>query len=240
MAHDIKPNTKYGLATVRLALTETNGDAIADGLSNLLLPEIGEGFIADYMFTGTDRPVLVESSSEAEEGELFNNEAEPVQYGKQVLIVEITQNGSDVAVFLNGEYVISADPGCGDSTETVYEVAKSLAGIHKVCIQHIEHAPDNDEWQWSEVEKHLHDVHVLESPIDVNSEDVYAVCIEDPNYEESWHVVKSRTKLSALDEDKLRSVLSERLCIGQEDRVYVGCLPSMPVLNLDGKDGGAQ
>jgi hypothetical protein len=47
----------------------------------------------------------------------------------QVAVIQITKNGSDKAVFLNGEFIISADPGYGDSVETIEQVAYALAGI---------------------------------------------------------------------------------------------------------------
>ena len=71
MAHDIQPNANYAVVTVKLALATICGDTAADGLSELLNPEIGEGFIADYALLHTDRLMIVESSDEPEEGELF-------------------------------------------------------------------------------------------------------------------------------------------------------------------------
>lgn len=71
MAHDIQPRTPYSIVTVKLALQTTCGDTAADGLNELLNEQIGVGFIADYALLHTDSPVVVESSEEPEEGELF-------------------------------------------------------------------------------------------------------------------------------------------------------------------------
>lgn len=73
MAHDIQPNAHYAVVTVKLAVATICGDTAADGLNELLNPEIGEGFIADYALLHTDRPIIVESSDVPEEGELFVN-----------------------------------------------------------------------------------------------------------------------------------------------------------------------
>lgn len=73
MAHDIQANTPHAIITVKLALATLCGDTIADGLNQLLNPEIGEGFIADYALLHTHSPLIVNSSDEPEEGELFND-----------------------------------------------------------------------------------------------------------------------------------------------------------------------
>lgn len=73
MAHDIQANTPHSIVTVKLAIAAICGDTIADGLNQLLNPEIGEGFIADYALLHTHSPLIVHSSDEPEEGELFND-----------------------------------------------------------------------------------------------------------------------------------------------------------------------
>lgn len=72
MAHDIKPLSKHSVINIQLAIHSTNPDEIADGLNELLRPEIGEGWIADYAFFHSDDPTIVTSSDAPEEGELFN------------------------------------------------------------------------------------------------------------------------------------------------------------------------
>lgn len=71
MAHDITPNAPHAIITVKLALNTLCGDTAADGLNDLLNPEIGAGFIADYALLHTDNPMIVHASEEPEEGELF-------------------------------------------------------------------------------------------------------------------------------------------------------------------------
>lgn len=232
MSHDIKPNATHALVNIRVALKETNPDSIADGLSHLLSQEIGEGFIADYVYLNSDTPAFVKSSSDPEEGELFSMGTAPEQYGQQVLIVKIIENGSDVAVFFNGQYVFSAAPGCGDSVDTVYEVAAALAVTHNVTIEEVEHKA-REEWQWSEIEHDLKMADRIRKPVSLNDKDVYAVCVQDPNYQENWQLVRSSTNLARLDENAIKTLLGDTLCISEEDRVFVGCVPGMPVINLD-------
>ena len=71
MAHDITPNAPHAIITVKLALNTLCGDTAADGLNDLLNPEIGAGFVADYSLLHTDNPMIVHASEEPEEGELF-------------------------------------------------------------------------------------------------------------------------------------------------------------------------
>lgn len=71
MAHDIQPNHVYAVVTLKLAVAAICSETVADGLNEVLREHIGEGFIADYAFYGTDHLELVTASSEPEEGELF-------------------------------------------------------------------------------------------------------------------------------------------------------------------------
>lgn len=73
---------------------------------------------------------------------------------KQVALIQITNHGSDIAVFLDGEYVISADPSAGEQTEMVEHVAHSLAVIHGVEIVKIEF-PAKEDWQWHDIQTDL-------------------------------------------------------------------------------------
>jgi hypothetical protein len=71
MSSDIKPNQIHSVITLQLAIHSQDGDFVADGINELLRPEIGEGFIADFTFFNTDDPILVKASNDPEEGELF-------------------------------------------------------------------------------------------------------------------------------------------------------------------------
>ena len=73
MAHAIIANEQYAVIDVKLAIAETNGDAIADGLNELLRESLNKDFIADYAFYNTDEPTLKTASREPEEGELFED-----------------------------------------------------------------------------------------------------------------------------------------------------------------------
>jgi hypothetical protein len=72
MAHDIKPKTNYSIVNVQLAIASTDSDEISDGLNELLRPEIGQGWIGDYEIHTLGQPRVVTSSSDPEEGEIFN------------------------------------------------------------------------------------------------------------------------------------------------------------------------
>jgi hypothetical protein len=73
MAHAIIANEQYAVIDLKLAIAETNGDAIADGLNELLRENLDKDFIADYAFYNTDEPTLKTASREPEEGELFED-----------------------------------------------------------------------------------------------------------------------------------------------------------------------
>lgn len=84
-------------------------------------------------------------------GELPQEDVKPVN---QVALISVTQNGSDEAVLLNGKTVLTADPTCGDSLETVSEVALQLAFIHEVEVVRLEVAPEAN-WCWDGVIRKL-------------------------------------------------------------------------------------
>lgn len=73
MPHDIKPATEHTVVTVQLAIHSTNPDEIHDGLNELLRPEIGEGWIADYALFQTPQATVVVAPDEPQEGEIFND-----------------------------------------------------------------------------------------------------------------------------------------------------------------------
>lgn len=66
-----------------------------------------------------------------------------------VQVINIKANGSDKAVFLNGQYILSADPGAGDNLESVNSVARSLARIYSVEINYLNVSPEKD-WSWND------------------------------------------------------------------------------------------
>lgn len=80
----------------------------------------------------------------------------------QVALVKITENGSDVGLYVNGEYIISADPGCGDSVDTVQTVAENLAATFKINLIEVDYAAKED-WQWNDVEDELKASQVIQS-----------------------------------------------------------------------------
>lgn len=73
---------------------------------------------------------------------------------KQVALIEITKCGNDHAVYLDGDYIISADPAAGESVAMVKSVAHSLATLEGVEVTHLE-CDGFDEWQWDEVTSFL-------------------------------------------------------------------------------------
>lgn len=68
----------------------------------------------------------------------------------QVALINITKNGSDAGVYLNGEYITAVDPGCGENFETAREVAANLAAALGVELTEIDHRA-HKEWQWDEI-----------------------------------------------------------------------------------------
>ena len=72
----------------------------------------------------------------------------------QIALIELTNYGSDTAVFVNGEYLFSADPANPEIAETVVTVAENLALIHDVELKRIAH-PAHAEWQWTEIQEDL-------------------------------------------------------------------------------------
>jgi len=72
----------------------------------------------------------------------------------QVAIVELN-SGADIAVFLDGRYVLDAALGAGDSEVPVRTTARSLAQIHGCEIETVRWAPEGEEWMWNEVRDFL-------------------------------------------------------------------------------------
>lgn len=73
---------------------------------------------------------------------------------KQVVLVEITENGSDVALFLDGEYIVEADPCAGDDMEQLMATADGLAKHFMVELIRHEHKATPD-WNWNEIQDEL-------------------------------------------------------------------------------------
>ena len=71
-----------------------------------------------------------------------------------VALVSITQNGTDQAVFLNGEFIACGDPSAGETTAIVEQAANNLAKLFKVDVAEIEHAASED-WDWNQVSEQL-------------------------------------------------------------------------------------
>lgn len=141
MAHDIQPDENYSVVTVKLALANVCGDTAADGLNELLNPEIGSGFIVDYAFFNTENPLIVTASSEPEEGELFADNC-AVQDSKadraHVLVVNIVSSGDCLAI-VNGKLIMNTDGVEQHYGETVFNTAKYIAEALNVEFQLIEY-----------------------------------------------------------------------------------------------------
>lgn len=74
---------------------------------------------------------------------------------KHVLtLIEITENGYDHAVYLDGHCVLSADPSAGEDVGSVKEVAGALSAVLKTELDHIEY-PAGQDWQWDDIILHL-------------------------------------------------------------------------------------
>lgn len=72
----------------------------------------------------------------------------------QVALVTIMAWGSDVGLFVNGGYVMSADPDQSDDATALKATAFSLAAQLEIPVSEIEFTPE-DEWQWGEVHLEL-------------------------------------------------------------------------------------
>lgn len=69
---------------------------------------------------------------------------------RQVNIIEITKHGNDVAVTVNGHFLIGGDPSCGDDTSTVYRMAGALSTLFGAEVVTHRYAPEEG-WNWDEV-----------------------------------------------------------------------------------------
>lgn len=73
---------------------------------------------------------------------------------KHIALVGIKKNGADVALFLDGELILSADPSAGDDVRVVHQLANRLTHHYMVKLNVIEHMPEAD-WNWDEVKYEL-------------------------------------------------------------------------------------
>ncbi|GAA4652514.1 hypothetical protein GCM10023116_47980 [Kistimonas scapharcae] len=71
-----------------------------------------------------------------------------------ITIIEITRNGNDVAVIVDGMLILSADPSAGDDPGAVYQVAERLGTRSDATLQIIKQQPEAD-WNWDAVCKAL-------------------------------------------------------------------------------------
>lgn len=118
MSSDIRPNKTHAVITMQIALHSQNPDAIADGLNEMLRPEVGEGWIADYAFYNTDNPLLVIASNNPIEGELFTTPT-------GTLYPDMEKKGEELAL----EYfeIDTLDDICQKRIDTVDHMVASAA-----------------------------------------------------------------------------------------------------------------
>ena len=102
MSHNITANADHAIVDVKIAIIPKYSncpDSIADGLNELLRPEVGEGVIADYALLNTDAPVQVKSDENPQEGDLFdlapkwNNDI--IQFARLLTEINATVEFSD-------------------------------------------------------------------------------------------------------------------------------------------------
>lgn len=55
----------------------------------------------------------------------------------------------------------------------------------------------------------------------------FVVCLQDPDYQESWYRIRAQADLNCLTDDELRNYLSEHIVVGQSDRVFVSHVSAM-------------
>lgn len=129
MSHAITANKPHAIVNVTLAIAETDGDNIADGLNELLRDHLSTDFLADYMFCNTDEPVIKISSNEPEEGELF----ETVKLNSEELITLAA-----AVSFLEKElaYVEFDDINKGEMLETskLWACSHKFNSLSHACI----------------------------------------------------------------------------------------------------------
>lgn len=155
MAHDIQPNTQYSIVTIKLALATTCSNTVSDGLNQLLNPEIGEGFIADYAFYNMQNLPIVTASDDPEEGELFADTGagtnSNTESGPTVQVVNIVSSGDCLAI-VNGKLIMNTDGVEQHDGETVFNTAKYVAEALNVEVELIDYTQElPEDFTFSEV-----------------------------------------------------------------------------------------
>jgi hypothetical protein len=85
----------------------------------------------------------------------------------QIAVVHITGAGADLAVYAHGSQISAPDPGAGDNTGVISELAENLARAHGLEITHIEYPVNGvgSEWNWTEVQIDLINAGNLVAPV---------------------------------------------------------------------------
>lgn len=83
--------------------------------------------------------------------------------------VVLVNVGSDSAVYVGDEHILSADPTCGDSVEAVSTVAGNLAALFGVDLDVVDEEPPCEDWDWLDVQTVLTDKGVIK-PVDLKGQ----------------------------------------------------------------------
>ena len=98
MSHDITPNSIHSVVTLRFAVKSESPCDVIDGITSLLSPEIGEGWLADYECLHSEAPFQVQSPQTPTEGCLFDKAqlfsvcVQDSDYNEEWFLIESTQN----------------------------------------------------------------------------------------------------------------------------------------------------
>jgi hypothetical protein len=65
-----------------------------------------------------------------------------------------TTPSQDVGLFVNGKYIIAADPSCGDDATMVSDVAERLA-LAVGVESHVQDIPVDENWNWDDIKERL-------------------------------------------------------------------------------------
>jgi hypothetical protein len=69
----------------------------------------------------------------------------------QLIIIQITQNGSDLAILLNGEIILSADPSAGEDVGNVIDVATNISQCLQLPEAKVIDFSPKENWSWKDV-----------------------------------------------------------------------------------------
>jgi len=141
---------------------------------------------------------------------------------KQVVLIEVIENGSDVALFLDGDYIISADPGAGDDVSQVLNMAKGLAAHFMVDLVKHEYKAAED-WQWNEVQQDLINKEIIISQDKWNRDDIqFARFTNSLNgYEHRDHVVQFMCESMELKAGDVLEILDQAASTMVEINGYI-------------------